>query len=172
MPMISIPEGHLRPARAAEALRVYNLHRAAASGLDRRFGRGPWSHISLALTLRRVLFSKTVHVFEQGDRIVGAFTLLPEKIDFYEEHWFSPGAAPALYLRSMSVAPEVQRHGIGRAMVLAGLDVARAGGFKALRLDAYQAAGGAAGFYLKCGFSKVASGIFQGVALDVFEKRV
>lgn len=166
------PAGVLRPAPAHRALEIYRLHAAAAAALDRRHGFGPWSRISFAATLRRVIFKDIVHVFDIGGRIVGACSLTPGKIDFYDPAWFSPEMNPALYLRSMSVHPDWQGQGIGRAMMAAAESLARQRGYKSLRLDAYQGRGGAGGFYLKCGFSQVYAGVFRGAALDIFEKRL
>ena len=60
----------------------------------------------------------------------------------------------ALYLCDMAVTPSRQRTGLGRAC----LDEARRIGRKfpadAIRLDAYDAAAGAGGFYARCGFEE------------------
>ena len=69
----------------------------------------------------------------------------------------------------MAVAPAVQRRGVGRRLLHAAQAVVAAWPGEAIRLDAYDAAAGAAGFYERCGFREVGRATFRGVALVYFE---
>ena len=69
----------------------------------------------------------------------------------------------------MAVAPDLQRQGIGRALVREGVAVAREWPSHAIRLDAYDAMAGAGGFYLKCGFREVGRVTYRKVPLIYFE---
>ena len=75
----------------------------------------------------------------------------------------------ALYLLEMAVAPDLQRGGIGRLLIEAAKSVARAFPADAIRLDAYDHAAGAGGFYAKCGFQERGRVAYRGVPLIYFE---
>lgn len=161
-----------RPAQRTEAWQVYRLHKSAAAALDRQYGPGPWSRIPFWPTLSRVVFSGAVRgLIGRGGALLGACTLTPHKIEYCNEDWFSP-AAPAFYLRSMSIRPAAQGQGYGRALMRFAEEEAALQGAAALRLDAYAGPGGASGFYEKCGYSKVFTGFFTHAVLEVFEKRL
>jgi len=74
-----------------------------------------------------------------------------------------------LYLVDMAVAPNVQGQGIGRYLIEEAAAVARAWPSDTIRLDAYDAAVGAGGFYAKCGFMEVGRKTYRGVPLVYFE---
>jgi GNAT superfamily N-acetyltransferase len=70
----------------------------------------------------------------------------------------------------MAVAPELQRGGAGRTLLEHADAIARALPADAIRLDAYDAAAGAAPFYARCGYREVARTAYRGVPLVYFEK--
>jgi len=171
--MVSIASNLIwRPAVGREAWQVYRLHKAAAEKLDGKYDRGPWSRIPLLPTLRRVAFTSHVRVLTAEDgTLLGAATLTPHEIEYYNEDWFSPAPA-AFYLRSMSIHPALQGRGYGRQLMRLAEEEAQQAGASALRLDAYVGPGGASGFYEACGYTKVFTGVFSHAMLDVFEKRL
>ena len=69
----------------------------------------------------------------------------------------------------MAVAPVLQRQGTGRRILEQAKAVAAAWPAEAIRLDAYDAAAGAAPFYSKCGFREVGRVTYRGVPLVYFE---
>ena len=146
----------IRPATLMEVKTIHSLSLAAADGLTRRFGKGAWSDISLLNTLRRVLRGGTLFIIVTGGKVVGTFTVDTVKGDFY--------------LRSMSVQPASQRHGIGRRAMTEIETLARLRCLKAIRSDAYEADAGAGGFYLKCGYKETGHGVSNGVKLAYYEK--
>jgi GNAT superfamily N-acetyltransferase len=75
----------------------------------------------------------------------------------------------ALYLHAMAVAPEQQRQGTARISFARRWRVARAVPSRAIRLDAYDAAAGAGGFYAKCRFPEVGRVSYRTDPLVYFE---
>ena len=63
-------------------------------------------------------------------------------------------AAPQAYLASLAVAPEAEGQGLGRALVAAAEDWARARGLPALTLHVFAANTRARGFYASLGFQE------------------
>lgn len=79
-------------------------------------------------------------------------------------------AGPALYLHDLAVEPTSQRRGVGRELIEAAAGVARDWPVGSIRLDAYDAAVGAAPFYVKCGFREVGHVTYRGVPLVYLER--
>ncbi len=111
---------------------------AAAERLTRDFGEGHWSaHTNEASVLRDIKTSRVLAVRERG-QIVGTLTLQTKKPWAIDLSYFTP-CAKALYLINMAVTPERQRSGVGRALLVEALSVARSFPADAIRLDAYDA---------------------------------
>jgi GNAT superfamily N-acetyltransferase len=70
----------------------------------------------------------------------------------------------------MAVAPAVQRMGVGRALLEQAAAVAREWPGDAIRLDAYDAAAGAGGFYASCGYREVGRVTYRTVPLIYYER--
>jgi ribosomal protein S18 acetylase RimI-like enzyme len=144
------------------------LRTAAAAHLTRTFGQGHWSHIVTERAVRRDLKVSRVLVVRRGPSIAATMTLATRKPWAIDLAYFT--AVPrALYLQAMAVAPELQRQGIGRELVREAMVVARAWPCQAIRLDAYDAAAGAGGFYTACGFREVGRVQYRTVPLVYFE---
>jgi GNAT superfamily N-acetyltransferase len=112
-----------------------------------------------------------VYVALDGEaRVVATFQLGTRKPWAIDAAYFSPARRP-LYLTDMAVHPDVQRRGIGRACVEAMRGIAVAWPADAIRLDAYDAAAGAGGFYAACGFREVGRVVYRGTPLVYFEWR-
>ena len=141
---------------------------AAAERLTRDFGDGHWSaHTNEAAVLRDIRASHVLAI-RNGGQIVGTLALQTKKPWAIDLSYFSP-CKKALYLINMAVAPEHQRSGFGRALMAEALNVARSFRADAIRLDAYDSAAGAGGFYRKCGYTQVGSKSYRGVPLLYFE---
>lgn len=141
---------------------------AAADRLTRDFGDGHWSaHTHEDAVLRDLKVSKILAARERG-RIIGTLTLQTKKPWAIDTGYFTNCKKP-LYLINMAVHPDRQRAGVGRALVAAAIEVARAFPADTIRLDAYDAAPGAGDFYRKCGFTHVGGKTYRGVPLLYFE---
>ncbi len=150
-------------AATLAALRV-----AAADRLTRDYGEGHWSaHTNEASVLRDLKTSRVLAIRERGT-IVGTLTLQTKKPWAIDLAYFMP-CRKALYLINMAVAPDRQRSGVGRQLLDEALVVARAFPADAIRLDAYDHAAGAGGFYRKCGYTQVGGKAYRGVPLLYFE---
>jgi len=104
-----------------------------------------------------------------GAEVVGTLRLATKKPWAIDLKYFTR-AGRALYLTDMAVDPASQRRGVGRGLLHAAVEVARAWPADAIRLDAYDAAAGAGPFYAACGFREVGRASYRGVPLVYFEK--
>jgi ribosomal protein S18 acetylase RimI-like enzyme len=144
------------------------LRNAVANDLTRRYGKGHWSGqvtdkgTSLGIRTSRVLVGR------RGKRIVATLRMATKKPWAIDVKYFVTVPRP-LYLLDMATAPELQGQGIGRRMVEEAKVVAREWPAQSIRLDAYDADAGAAGFYAKCAFREVGRVTYRGVPLIYFE---
>lgn len=151
-----------------DAAPIAALRTATAEHLTRTFGQGHWSRIVSERTVRQDIKTSRVLVARRGPAILATLALVPKKPWAIDLRYFT--AVPrALYLREMAVAPDLQRQGIGRDLVREAIAAARAWPSQAIRLDAYDAAAGAGGFYRKCGFREVGRATYRRVPLLYFE---
>jgi GNAT superfamily N-acetyltransferase len=144
------------------------LHTAANENLTQRFGQGLWSSIA---TEKGVLFAmrhKHVLVARKGKLIAGTLILQTKKPWAIDVSYFTP-VKKSLYLTGMAVIPEMQKQGIGRALLEEATKIARAWPADAIRLDAWDADAGAGSFYTKCGYREVAHASYKGNPLIYFE---
>ncbi|HVC98735.1 MAG TPA: GNAT family N-acetyltransferase [Pirellulales bacterium] len=158
----------LKEATTADAPALAKLRTAVAERLTVDFGHGHWSSKS---SEKGVLYSlRTSHVFvaRRGAKIIATLQLATKKPWAIDKSYFSDCRRP-LYLTGMAVEPALQRHGIGRAMLDDARRIARAWPADALRLDAYDLAGGAGEFYAKCGFQEVGRATYRKTPLIYFE---
>jgi GNAT superfamily N-acetyltransferase len=72
----------------------------------------------------------------------------------------------------MAVSVEHQGQGLGRFALEDAVAVARAWPADAIRLDAFDAAASAAGFYARCGFTERGRVVYQGDPLLYLERLV
>jgi GNAT superfamily N-acetyltransferase len=100
--------------------------------------------------------------------IVGTLTLSTHKPWAIDTAYFTRVKTP-IYLTSMAVEPKQQGQGIGREMLVAAEAVARKWPGNAIRLDAFDAAAGAGGFYAKCGYVERGHAVFRDVPLIYYE---
>ena len=155
-------------ATPADAPAIAAVRSEAADRLTRDFGKGHWSSHASEAGVRRDIRASTVLVARDRGKIAATLTLQTKKPWAIDLAYFTP-CAKALYLINMAVHPRRQRRGIGRALMNEAARVARAFPADAIRLDAYDAAAGAGGFYRRCGYRLVGKKIYRGVPLVYFE---
>lgn len=147
------------------------LHAAAAASLTARFGRGHWSTAASERGVANQIRLGYVYVARDGARIVATLRLAARKPWAIDPTYFTPVRRP-LYLTDMAVAPDRQRQGLGRTALADAGALAAAWPADAIRLDAYDAAAGAAGFYERCGFREAGRVVYRGTGLIYFERLV
>jgi GNAT superfamily N-acetyltransferase len=151
-----------------DARHIAALRTAAADQLTRQYGRGHWSIGATERGVLRRMATSRVLVARRAGAIVATLCLDAKKPWAIDASLFTSVRRP-LYLTDMAVAPAWQRRGLGREMLEHAAVVARAWPADALRLDAYDAAAGAAPFYLRCGFREVGRAVYRGVPLVYLE---
>jgi GNAT superfamily N-acetyltransferase len=168
--MIWSAQTHLvvRVATPDDAPTIASMRVAVADDLTERYGRGHWSLIGTERGVVRDIQTSCVLVGCDGATIVGTLRLATKKPWAIDPKYFTNASRP-LYLLDMAVDPVRQRQGIGRHLVEQAKAVAAAWPSDAIRLDAYEAAAGAGGFYAKCGFREVGRVTYRGVPLIYFE---
>lgn len=167
----SVRAPRLVAATADDADALVALHVRVARDLTARFGHGHWSHEP---TVRGVLWNlriSRIFVVRGRRRLLATFRLSTRKPWAIDAAYFTPAVRP-LYLVDMAVDPGRQGSGLGRRCMARVLELARAAGADAVRLDAYDAPAGAGGFYAKCGWRETGRVTYRGVPLLYFESLV
>jgi GNAT superfamily N-acetyltransferase len=152
----------------ADAPELAALHTSANEDLTQHFGQGLWSSIATEKGVLFAIRNKRMLVARKGKRIVGTLILQTKKPWAIDVSYFTPVKKP-LYLTGMAVIPEMQKQGIGRALLEQATTLARKWPADAIRLDAWDAAAGAGPFYAKCGYRKVAHTTYKTAPLIYFE---
>jgi GNAT superfamily N-acetyltransferase len=109
-----------------------------------------------------------VYLASERGMQVATFTLSRRKPWAIDTAYFTACRAP-LYLTAMAVRPDRQRRGVGRRCMRELAVLAKDWGADAVRLDAYDAAAGAGGFYAACGMREVGRVAYRGMPLVYFE---
>jgi GNAT superfamily N-acetyltransferase len=109
-----------------------------------------------------------VYVARQRSRVIATLALSTSKPWAIDKSCFSP-AARVLYLTSMAIDPKLQRQGIGRLCMAEAARVARGWPADVVRLDAYDSAAGAGGFYARCGYQEVGRVKYRRTPLVYYE---
>jgi GNAT superfamily N-acetyltransferase len=157
------------PATEADIAALTALHSAVAGHLTREHGEGPWSSSASESSVRRGVTTSRVIVARDADGIAGTLRLTPRKPLSIDRTYFTRVDRP-LYLVDMAVRPSMQRSGVGRGLLDEAVRVAMEWQAQALRLDAYDAAAGAGGFYAKCGFREAGRAAYRQVPLIYYER--
>jgi len=161
--VITIANASLSDARELAALRT-----AVAQDMTRQFGEGHWSHCPSKATVLRQLRASQVLVARRGEELIGTVRLITANPALIDAEAFTP-VAHALYVLGLAVATNCRGEGMGRRLMDAAKEVARARRAQALWLDAYEHAAGAGPFYERCGFRKVGPSAFKDVSLNYYE---
>lgn len=151
-----------------DAPAIVSLRNEVADDLSRTFGPGHWSHAVSERSVIRAIETSRVLVARDGNAIVGTLRLATKKPWAIDVAYFTR-VKRALYLVDMAVLPSRQRKGIGRFLMDGAREVAWAWPADAIRLDAYDAAAGAADFYQKCGYAERGRVVYRKVPLVYFE---
>ena len=157
-----------RRADTPDVAAVLELRTATARDLTSRFGRGHWSIEGSESGVLNDLRVSQIWLAIRGHAAVATFRLSTRKPWAIDASYFTRSTRP-LYLTDMAVRPEVQRLGIGRQCVEKVVAIARRWPADSIRLDAYDAAAGAGGFYARCGFREVGRVSYRGNPLVYFE---
>lgn len=158
----------MRAATPDDAPAIAEIRTAAAEDLTSRFGKGHWSLATSAKGVISDMRSGAVLVASNRNKLIGTLQLATKKPWAIDIAYFT-GCHNPLYLTNMAVAPTLQGKGIGRACIDSAVETAQSRGADAIRLDAYDAAAGAAGFYRKCGFRETGSVSYRNVPLIYLE---
>jgi len=152
-----------------DASAIAAVRNAAAERLTDEYGRGHWSGYTTDQGVLRGIDTSRVLVARLAGVIVGTLRLATKKPWAIDVKYFADSKRP-LYLVDMAVSPESQREGVGRQLLEEAARVAVGWHGDAIRLDAYDHAAGAGGFYVKCGFEEVGRAIYRGVPLIYFQR--
>jgi GNAT superfamily N-acetyltransferase len=155
-------------ATSSDAPALAALQTAAADDLTRRYGHGFWSSVTTERGVIANMRYAKVLLARKGRTIAGTLRLANKKPWAIDVGYFTP-VKKAIYLTGMAVLPNLQRQGIGRLLLEEAVAQARLWPADAIRLDAFDAAAGAGGFYASCGFRDVAHVVYKGDPLIYFE---
>jgi GNAT superfamily N-acetyltransferase len=158
----------LQPAKTSDATALAALHTAVADHLTQLHGRGPWSSQSSEKGVLFAMCNSKVFVARDGGEIIGTLRLAVKKPWAIDVDYFTPARKP-LYLLAMAIAPARQRKGLGAQCLAEAKRIAQAWPADAIRLDAYDAAAGAGGFYERCGFAECGRATYRGAPLIYYE---
>lgn len=147
------------------------LHNATAGALVARFGDGPWNGVSTERGVRNEMRHARIRVGVEARKVVCCLRLATKKPWAIDAAYFSP-VPRAIYLTSMAVAVAHQRRGVGRLALLDAVEIVRAWPASSIRLDAWDAAAGAGGFYSTCGFALRGHVVYRGTPLVYYEMLV
>jgi ribosomal protein S18 acetylase RimI-like enzyme len=158
----------LQIATSDDAMALAALHMAVADNLTKKHGHGPWSTKTSEKGVLFALRSSRVFVARERGEIVGTLRLATKKPWAIDVKYFAKCKKP-LYLLAMAIAPAKQRQGIGKRCFEEAVKIAKASPADAIRLDAYDAAAGAGGFYAGCGCTEVGRVVYRKAPLVYYE---
>lgn len=151
-----------------DAAAIAALRNAAADRLTGDYGQGAWSGQVTEKGVRHDLKTARVLVARTSSGIAGTLVLQTKKPWAIDKSYFTD-VPRAIYLLSMAVGPAWQRTGVGRRLLEAARSIVQAWPAQAIRLDAYDAPAGAAGFYARCGYQERGRVVYRRVPLVYFE---
>jgi GNAT superfamily N-acetyltransferase len=156
-------------ATADDAAAVAAVRNGAAEYLTSAFGTGHWSGFVSEAAVLRGINSSRVLVARDRETVVATLRLATKRPWAIDPAYFAASQRP-LYLVDMAVLPAAQRRGAGRQLLDAAVMTAAGWKADAIRLDAYDHAAGAGGFYEKCGFERVGHAAYRGVRLIYYQR--
>ncbi len=158
----------LNPATPENAAELAALHNAVSEYLTTRHGKGHWTSKTTEKGVLYQMRTSRVYIAKRAGRVIATLNLATKKPWAIDRSYFTECETP-LYLTNMAVVPRLQRQGIGRRCILKAIRIAKTWPADAIRLDAYDAAVGAGGFYAACGFEEVGRVNYKGTPLIYFE---
>lgn len=144
------------------------MRNAATAELTERFGTGYWSTTVSPESVARGIGTSKVLVAVVDGRVVGTLRLLKKKPWAIDLAYFHIVPHP-LHLVDMAVDPAHQGRGIGRQLLEGARRTAEGMGADSMRLDAYDSAAGAGGFYAACGYTARGGKSYRSVPLLYYE---
>jgi GNAT superfamily N-acetyltransferase len=157
-----------RDARVDDVPVIAALQNAAAGALTARFGAGHWSSLVTERGAALAQRHGRVRVGISGKRILTVLRLATKKPWAIDVSYFTPVKRP-LYLTGIAVSVAHQGQGLGRLAIEDAFAIARSWPADSIRLDAYDAAAGAGGFYLTCGFRERGRVVYRDDPLVYYE---
>jgi GNAT superfamily N-acetyltransferase len=151
-----------------DARALADLRGCVARGMTREFGEGHWSPCPSKAEVVRQLRASQILIARRDAEIIGTVRLARVLPGIIDSEAFTK-VDTALYVLGLAVAPEVRRQGIGRDLMDAAKESARAWPANALWLDAYDHVAGAGAFYQACGFRAVGSSLKGEIPLIFYE---
>jgi GNAT superfamily N-acetyltransferase len=166
----SQPDGgiEITLATEADAESIVALKTAVAQHLTAEFNQGHWSSNVTERGVLHTLRTSRVFVVRREFGVVAMVRLATKKPWAIDKSYFKHCRRP-IYLTDMAVAPELQRRGMGRAILAQAKEIVRDWPGDAIRLDAYDSPGGAGPFYAKCGFTEVGRVVYRKTPLIYYE---
>jgi GNAT superfamily N-acetyltransferase len=158
----------LTEATFADVSALVKLRLEVSERLTSEFGPGIWASGATERGIHFAMRNSRVLVARDGRRIIGTLRLATRKPWAIDKSYFTECEKP-LYLTDMHVAPDVQRQGIGRAMLGEAARIAREWPADTIRLDAFDLPAGAGEFYAKCGFAKMGRATYRSAPLIYYE---
>jgi GNAT superfamily N-acetyltransferase len=158
----------MQVATAADAGDLASLHNATNARLTLQYGKGPWSVQGSERGALALMKRSTVYVARHRKRLIATFALSTRKPWSIDKTYFTVIERP-LYLIAMAVDPDQQRKGIGRQCLEEARKIAKQWPADSIRLDAFDAEGGAGEFYRKCGFREVGRASYRNTPHIFFE---
>jgi GNAT superfamily N-acetyltransferase len=165
---VSTTSLRFRDATPADIAAVAALHNAAAGALTARFGPGPWSSLVTERGTASGLRHARLRLGCAGRQVLTALRLATKKPWAIDVSYFTPVRRP-LYLTGMTVSVAHQGHGLGRQALEDARTVAAAWPAGSIRLDAFDAAAGAGGFYARSGYQERGRVAYRGNPLVYYE---
>ncbi len=144
------------------------LKEAVANRMTSVYGTGPWSSFGTVRGVLAQMRAGRYFIAKHRGRVVAKLWLGTRKPWAIDPRYFTPCKRP-LYLLDMAVAPALQRTGLGRQCLDEARRIGREWPADAIRLDAYDAAAGAGGFYARCGFADRGRAAYRNAPLAYFE---
>ena len=157
-----------QPATPDDAAPLAALHTAVAHHLTQLHGRGAWSSGTSEKGVLYAMRTSQVFAAREGPELVATLRLTTKKPWAIDIGYFAPCRKP-LYLLAMAVAPAKQHQGIGRRCLEQAKLLATGWGMEAIRLDAFDAAAGAGGFYARCGYTEVGRAAYRRTPLIYYQ---
>lgn len=160
---------HLHEATDDDAAAIAALRMATSRQLTAKYGRGTWSFVAESeWGVRADIITSHVYVARYHGMVAATLRLATRPPWLGDIDFFTPVRTP-LYLTTMSVAPRLQRRGVGSGCLQEVRRIAAEWPADAIRLDAYDAPAGAGDFYRKNGYREVRRGDYNGTPLIYFE---
>ena len=158
-----------RDATVEDIEGIVALQNATAEHLTARFGKGHWSCASTAKGAAHAMRHARIRIGGSGKRVVTVLRLAKKKPWAIDPAYFTPVKTP-LYLTGMAVAVGHQGIGLGANALADAEATALRWPAHAIRLDAYDAEAGAAGFYARCGYEERGRVVYRKCPLVYFER--